>query len=100
MVRPVRVHRTGTGIYGNAHRNSLRAAGIKIADLSLLKNLVFGRYQGQFRLEAFNAFNTVNLGLPDFNIFTTAGQRNPAAGRIRTTSTPARQIQLGFKFMF
>ncbi len=88
------------GVFGNATRNSLRAPGIKIADLSVFKNLVFGRYQGQFRLEAFNAFNVVNLGIPDFNIFSSAGLRNATAGRIRTTSTPARQIQLGFKFMF
>jgi hypothetical protein len=88
------------GVFGNARRNSLRASGVKVADLSLFKNLQFGRYQGQFRFEAFNAFNWVNLGIPDFNIFSSAGQRNPTAGRIRNTSTPARQIQLGFKFMF
>lgn len=88
------------GVFGNARRNSLRAPGVKIADLSLFKNLQLGRYQGQFRLEAFNAFNWVNLGLPDFNIFTTRGVRNPTAGRINSTSTAARQVQLGFKFLF
>jgi len=88
------------GVFGNARRNSLRAQGIKIADLSAFKNFQFGRYQAQFRLEAFNAFNWVNLGLPDFTIFNTGGVRNPTAGRIRSTSTPARQIQLGFKFIF
>jgi hypothetical protein len=88
------------GVFGNATRNSLRAPGIKIADLSLFKNFTFGRYQAQFRLEAFNAFNWVNLGLPDATIFTSAGVRNPTAGRIRSTATPARQVQLGFKFLF
>src|SRR5262249_16514089 len=53
------------GVYGNATRNSLRGPGLKVADLSLFKNQRFGRYNAQFRLEAFNAFNWVNLGLPD-----------------------------------
>ena len=88
------------GVFGNVTRNSMRAPGIKIADLSLFKNFVFGKYQAQFRLEAFNAFNWVNLGLPDTTIFTAPGQRNPTAGRIRSTATPARQVQLGFKFLF
>jgi hypothetical protein len=73
---------------------------VKIADLSLFKNFSFNGYQAQFRLEAFNAFNWVNFGLPDAVIFNAGGNRNPTAGRIRSTSTPARQIQLGFKFTF
>ena len=88
------------GVFGNAGRNSLRAAGVKVADLSAFKNFTFGRYQAQFRFEAFNAFNWVNFGIPDATIFTSAGVRNPTAGRIRSTSTAARQIQLGFKFLF
>jgi hypothetical protein len=88
------------GVFGNTTRNSLRAPGIKIADLSLFKNFVFGKYQAQFRLEAFNAFNWVNLGLPEATIFNEPGVRNPTAGRIRSTATPARQVQLGFKFLF
>ena len=89
----------GAGVFGNARRNSLRAPGLKLADLSLFKNFSFKGYQAQFRLEAFNAFNWVNFGLPDATIFTPTG-RNPTAGRINSTSTAARQIQLGFKFTF
>jgi hypothetical protein len=88
------------GVFGNAHRNSLRAPGVKVADLSLFKNLKIGRVQTQFRLEAFNAFNWVNLGLPDATIFNAGGVRNPTAGRITTTSTAARQLQLGLKVSF
>jgi hypothetical protein len=88
------------GVFGNAKRNSLRAPGVKIADLSLFKNFSFNGYQAQFRLEAFNAFNWVNFGLPDATIFVPGGVRNPTAGRINSTSTPARQIQLGFRFTF
>ena len=87
-------------MFGNAHRNSLRAPGVKVADLSVFKNLKIGRVQTQFRLEAFNAFNWVNLGLPDATIFNAGGVRNPTAGRITTTSTAARQLQLGLKVSF
>jgi len=88
------------GVFGNAKRNSLRGPGLKVADLSLFKNLVFGHTRAQFRLEAFNVFNWVNYGLPDSTIFLSGGVRNPTAGRITSTSTPARQLQLGIKFMF
>jgi Carboxypeptidase regulatory-like domain/TonB dependent receptor/TonB-dependent Receptor Plug Domain len=89
------------GVFGNAHRNSLRGPGLKVADVSIFKNQRLGkRYGMQFRFEAFNAFNWVNLGLPDFTIFNAGGVRNPTAGRITSTSTPARQLQLGVKFLF
>ena len=88
------------GVYGNASRNSLRAPGLKVADLSLFKNLKTGHVVTQFRLEAFNTFNWVNLGLPDATIFNSGGVLNPTAGRIRTTATPARQVQLGVKLSF
>lgn len=88
------------GVFGNATRNSLRAPGLKVADLSVFKNFNIKRYVAQFRLEAFNAFDWVNLGLPDATIFNAGGVRNPTAGEINRTATPARQIQLGVKFMF
>ena len=90
----------GPGVFGNAKRNSLRGPGLKVADISVFKNLQFGRYVTQFRIEAFNAFNWVNLGLPTSTIFNAGDVRNPTAGRINSTSTPARQIQLGVKFLF
>jgi outer membrane receptor protein involved in Fe transport len=88
------------GVFGNAGRNSLRGPGLKVADLSLFKNVAMGGRAIQFRLEAFNAFNTVNFGIPNFFIFNTGGVLNPQAGQITSTSTPARQIQLGLKFLF
>jgi hypothetical protein len=88
------------GVFGNATRNSLRAPGLKVADLSVFKNQKIGSVAAQFRVEMFNAFNWVNLGLPDATIFNTGGVRNPTAGRITRTSTPARQVQLGLKVSF
>jgi hypothetical protein len=71
-----------------------------VADISLFKNVTMGKRALQFRLEAFNVFNFVNLGIPNFFIFNTGGVRNPLAGQITSTSTPARQVQLGLKFLF
>jgi hypothetical protein len=43
----------------------------------------------------------VNLGLPSAMVmFNPDGSRFAGAGRITSTSTPARQIQLGVKVMF
>jgi hypothetical protein len=90
------------GIFGNAGRNSLRAPGVKIADLALFKNIHTGpKMVAQFRVEAFNAFNWVNLGLPSAGVlFNTDGTRFVGAGRITSTSTPARQVQLGLRLTF
>jgi hypothetical protein len=88
------------GVFGSARRNSVRGPGLKVADLSVFKNFTVNRYAVQLRFEAFNAFNWVNLGLPDMTIFTANGVRNPTAGQIRNTATPARQVQIGLKFMF
>ena len=92
--------RPPAGVFGNARRNSLRGPSLKMADLSLFKNFRFSRFQGQFRLEAFNAFNWVNLGSPNTTIFANNGTRNATAGTIASTATAARQVQLGIKFMF
>lgn len=88
------------GVFGNATRNSLRAPGLKVADLSVFKNFAIKRTALQLRVEAFNVFNIVNLGIPDGTIFNAGGVRNPTAGLITRTSTPARQIQLAAKFIF
>ena len=89
------------GVFGNAQRNSLRAPGVKLADLSVFKNVAVGRTVLQVRLEAFNAFNWVNLGVPSAAVlFNPDGTRFAGAGRITTTSTPARQVQVGLKWMF
>jgi hypothetical protein len=89
------------GVFGNAGRNSLRAPGVKVADLSVFKNVPVGHATLQVRLEAFNAFNWVNLGLPSAAVlFNPDGSRFAGAGRITSTSTPARQLQLKVKILF
>jgi len=89
------------GVFGNAGRNSLRAPGVKIADMSVFKNVQMGQVVAQFRVEAFNVFNWVNLGIPSATVlFNSNGTRFAGAGRITSTSTSARQVQLGLKLLF
>ncbi len=67
-------------------------------DFALIKRLVLdGVKKGlglEFRLEAFNAFNHVNFGVPNLNI------ASGAFGRIGSTATEAREFQVGVKVRF
>ncbi len=50
---------------GNIRRNSSFGPNLFNTDMSLEKNIPFGeRFQAQFRMDAFNAFNHINLGNP------------------------------------
>jgi hypothetical protein len=88
------------GTLGNLGRNSLIGPGLSTFDLSLGRNIPIKQFSLQFRAEIFNIFNRANLGLPDRSLFTGAGVRRGAAGRITATSTQARQVQLGLKLVF
>jgi Carboxypeptidase regulatory-like domain/TonB dependent receptor len=80
--------------FGNAPRNLLRGPHSIVTDLSLTKNFALaGTSRFQFRVELFNAFNTVNWGSPN----TTVGAAN--FGRI-TSAGNMRRIELGGKLMF
>ena len=60
----------------------------------------------QIRIEAFNVFNRANFAVPSGRIAFTGvdAQANPIVaptwGRITSTVTTSRQVQLGAKFMF
>jgi hypothetical protein len=83
------------GTYGNSGRNLLRSPGIALVDMSLVKNIG----PAELRIEVFNLLNRANFGRPNAVVFDQAG-RVGSAGRITTTSTPARQVQLGLKYTF
>jgi hypothetical protein len=88
------------GTYGNLGRNTMRAPGLALVDLSLVKRFsVVGGQQLEFRIEGFNVLNRANFGRPNSVVFDQAG-RVGSAGRITNTSTPARQVQLGLKLIF
>jgi hypothetical protein len=84
--------------FGNAPRNVLRGPKVVITDLSLAKNIPFGRdVRLQVRVEIFNAFNNVNYGQPNA-VFGSA-----TFGRISALSIAypnMRQMQLGAKLIF
>jgi hypothetical protein len=82
------------GTFGTSGRNIVRGPGDATVDLGLVKNFVLREgWRLQFRGEAFNAFNRVNLGNP--NTTATAAQ----FGRITSAGSP-RVIQLALKFLF
>jgi hypothetical protein len=71
------------GTFGNSGRNSLRGPGSKNIDLGLHKTFsTGGGTKLQVRLEAFNAFNWVNLGNPNTT------QTSPNFARITNAGTP------------
>jgi outer membrane receptor protein involved in Fe transport len=83
-----------TGTLGNTPRNFLIGPGARNVDLSLFRTFMIRKdFSVQARVEAFNAFNSVNLGNPRSNI----GAANP--GRIDTAGDP-RIMQFGLRMMF
>ncbi len=88
------------GTYGNLGRNTIIGPGLVLVDLSLVKRFtVFGDRPLEFRAEGFNVLNRVNFARPSATVFDARGPVG-SAGRISSTSTPARQIQLGLRFTF
>ncbi len=82
------------GSDGNAGRNILDGPGQKTIDLALFRDFKLGeRMTLQFRADATNAFNMVNLGNP------TTNRSSGLFGQIRT-ARDMRQAQLGVRLTF
>ena len=97
------------GFHGNIGRNTLRIPGVAQFDFSLVKNTRLGEAANlQFRAEFFNLFNRANFGDPETRLFLagptstspTTPLRAGSPGRITSTTTTARQIQLALKINF
>jgi hypothetical protein len=92
------------GTLGNLGRGALVGPDLRSFDFSLAKNNRWGDNANvQFRIEAFNVFNHANFGSPNLIAYTgSAASEQPLAslGRIRSTVTSARQIQLGLRLSF
>jgi hypothetical protein len=57
----------------------------------------------ELRIEIFNVFNRANFGVPNLTAFAGAADNEAPLGnfgRIRTTVTSARQVQLGVRMRF
>jgi len=88
---------------GNLGRNTLIGPSLVNLDFSVGKSFAIDEKRAlQFRTEVFNAPNHPNFAVPSGVIaFTSAaGAVSPTWGRITSTVTTARQIQLGLKYMF
>jgi hypothetical protein len=85
------------GTFGNCPaQGPVGGPGYFDADIGLMKNFHFTEATYlQFRSDFLNAFNNVNLGVPDTSFSTTS----TTFGRINT-SQPARNIQFAMKFYF
>jgi hypothetical protein len=82
------------GTYGNIARNLLEGPGKAVVDLGIVKSFfIRERHRVQFRAEAFNAFNRVNLDAPNANIAAAT------VGRI-TSDSPPRVFQLALRYQF
>jgi len=92
---------------GNLGRNTLIGPGLVSIDASLVKSFaVGGRRTLQVRIEGFNVPNRPNFAIPSGRIAFTGVASNgspvvaPTWGRITSTVTTSRQIQVGAKVSF
>jgi hypothetical protein len=87
-------------VLGNAPRTlpNLRADGIQNIDMSLFKNFkVFEQGNIQFRVEAFNLLNSVQMGIPN----TSWNPRDLSTfGRVTSAASSPRQLQFAARFTF
>ena len=81
--------------YGNSGLRILSPDIIRTADFSLFKTFRIGeRSKLQFRVEAFNLPNTPSFSAPNSTLDTLT------VGRVTSTSTAPRQLQLALKYNF
>jgi hypothetical protein len=95
------------GTFGNTGRGDLTGPNLRTLDLAMFKrSRAVGAGNGvqlEARIEAFNLLNRANFGPPALIAFAgNADDEAPLAsfGRIRTTVTSARQVQLGIRITF
>jgi outer membrane receptor protein involved in Fe transport len=80
---------------GSLGKNALRGPGFWNLDLSISKDFKFyERYGLKFRVDMFNATNSVRLGLPNADI------TNTTFFGLITAVAPARTMQMGLRFTF
>jgi hypothetical protein len=95
------------GTFGNTGRGDFIGPNLRTLDVALSKRAGFKKLGGdgrlEFRIEAFNLLNRANFGAPALVAFAGAADGEAPLstfGRISTTITSARQIQLGIRASF
>ncbi|MBI4464887.1 MAG: TonB-dependent receptor [Acidobacteria bacterium] len=93
------------GTLGNLGRNTLISPSVFSLDVSLQREfLLDAKRRFQFRADFFNLPNHTNFSRNILNallIFSgSSGRRNSTAGRIGSTATTSRQVQLALRFSF
>jgi hypothetical protein len=95
------------GTFGDTGRGDFRGPDLRTLDLAFAKAHPWSRLgQGgrvELRLEIFNVFNRPNFAAPALTVFSGQADNEPplgAFGRIRATTTSARQMQLGVRVTF
>ncbi|MCP5117181.1 MAG: carboxypeptidase regulatory-like domain-containing protein, partial [bacterium] len=90
------------GRLGNLGRNAFTGPGLFALDASVHKDLWRSeRHVIRLRVEAFNLTNRPNFQVPsELALFNSQGNRLQSAGRITSTTTTSRQLQLGVKWTF
>ncbi len=92
-----------TGTYGNAGRGIIRGPGSFNIDASLIKNTRIGRFNTEFRIEAFNLLNHPQFANPNTTFDNAQGGRITAMLSSPSCSlcgTVERQVQLAAKVKF
>jgi hypothetical protein len=86
------------GTLGNVGRGAFIGPNLRTVDISAVKSnrlpFLGEATVLQLRFEAFNVFNRANFAPPELRAFT------PSFGRIRSTVTSSRQLQLGLRLSF
>lgn len=96
------------GTLGNTGRGAFIGPNLRTFDLAAVKNTRLTNWLGesgnlQIRVEAFNLFNRSNFAPPALTVFAgAADNEQPLStfGRIRSTVTSSRQVQLGLRLAF
>lgn len=95
------------GSLGNIGRGAFIGPNLRTFDLAAVKNTRLGALGDsanlQIRVEAFNLFNRANFAPPALTVFAGAAANETALstfGRIRSTVTSSRQIQVGIRLAF
>ena len=92
------------GTLGTSGRGAFIGPNLRTFDLAAMKRFRMGdRASAQFRVEGFNIFNRANFGPPNLTAFAgTSDNEAPLStfGRVRSTVTSSRQIQLGLRLSF